>query len=517
MSLNFFSSLNGVTGVLLAAAGTGIMTSAASSVNALSVKSPTQAGSFELAGQPSASQMNKDEQTAEDDIKLLPEAITDAVFKEVSQQSGMQASQLRIVEVARQTWSDGCLGLGGSDTLCTQSLVPGWRVTVASGEQRWVYRTNESGSLVKLDEMASLTAADATAQLTRQQVTTRTTQTTQSVTSTTNNASRSSQSTQAATATSSSESRATQASQGSVDREQQSMTASRQAQVSQNIQTSFTDVSSNYWAMGFIAELASKQIIEGFPDGKFHPNEPVTRAQFAAMISKAFKKNKVRNAINFRDISTNYWAYSAIREAYEMGFLGIASGNEFNPSRSLTRLDILMALTKGMDYSFTGSTTSVLGIYNDVATIPSDVRSVIAAATQRGLVVNYPNVKSLSLNTVATRAEVAAFIYQALVSKGEMTEIPSPYVVGGEVSAPEVGAPEVNAPEVDAPEVSAPEVGAPEVNGPEAGEAEVGKPARQNCNQGIGNGAEGCDPGNSMPHGGSNDEGGRTPGNRPPK
>jgi hypothetical protein len=38
---------------------------------------------------------------------------------------------------------------------------------------------------------------------------------------------------------------------------------------------------------------------------------------------------------------------------------------------------------------------------------------------------------------------------------------------------------------------------------------------RRNCNQGIGNGAEGCDPGNSRPHGGSNDEGGRTPGRRP--
>ena len=35
---------------------------------------------------------------------------------------------------------------------------------------------------------------------------------------------------------------------------------------------------------------------------------------------------------------------------------------------------------------------------------------------------------------------------------------------------------------------------------------------RRNCNQGIGNGAEGCDPGNSRPHGGSNDEGGRRPG-----
>ncbi|HBS72233.1 MAG TPA: hypothetical protein DEA79_24655, partial [Cyanobacteria bacterium UBA11153] len=33
-------------------------------------------------------------------------------------------------------------------------------------------------------------------------------------------------------------------------------------------------------------------------------------------------------------------------------------------------------------------------------------------------------------------------------------------------------------------------------------------------NQGIGNGAEGADPGNSQPRGGSNDEGGRTPGGR---
>lgn len=39
-----------------------------------------------------------------------------------------------------------------------------------------------------------------------------------------------------------------------------------------------------------------------------------------------------------------------------------------------------------------------------------------------------------------------------------------------------------------------------------------GRPQRRNCNQGIGNGSEGCDPGNSRPHGGSNDETGRTPG-----
>ena len=37
------------------------------------------------------------------------------------------------------------------------------------------------------------------------------------------------------------------------------------------------------------------------------------------------------------------------------------------------------------------------------------------------------------------------------------------------------------------------------------------KPRKRRCNQGIGNGAEGCDPGNSHPHGGSNDEGAKKP------
>jgi hypothetical protein len=40
------------------------------------------------------------------------------------------------------------------------------------------------------------------------------------------------------------------------------------------------------------------------------------------------------------------------------------------------------------------------------------------------------------------------------------------------------------------------------------------KPKKRHCNQGIGNGSEGCDPGNSRPHGGSNDEGGSRSGGR---
>ncbi|MEH2177083.1 S-layer homology domain-containing protein [Nostoc sp.] len=260
----------------------------------------------------------------------------------------------------------------------------------------------------------------------------------------------------------------------------------RQVGMSRTLQVGFSDISTDYWAKDFIAELASMEILEGFPDGTFRPDAPVTRAQFAAMLRKAFSKGKIRRAIAFKDVSTQYWAYNAISEVYQMGFLNAVIGKDFNPSQSLSRLDILVALARGLNYQSSGSTDTILSVYSDATTIRSEYRSLIAALTQRGIVVNYPNVNLLNAERVATRSEVSALLYQALSSTGQVANISSQYVVGQQQVAVE-----------EQTETS----------------TEGVKP-RRHCNQGIGNGAEGCDPGNSHPHGGSNDEGGRTPGNK---
>jgi len=84
-----------------------------------------------------------------------PQSIEAAVLQDAARRSGLSISALRIVQTQRRNWSDGCLGLGGPVDLCLNAIVPGWRVVVASGQQRWVYRTNQSGSVVKLDEAAS--------------------------------------------------------------------------------------------------------------------------------------------------------------------------------------------------------------------------------------------------------------------------------------------------------------------------------------------------------------------------
>lgn len=79
----------------------------------------------------------------------LSASVSNSVLQHASQQSGLPTSALHIVHSQQQTWSDSCLGVNDSGVLCTQMLVPGWQVAVASGQQRWVYRTNTSGSVIK--------------------------------------------------------------------------------------------------------------------------------------------------------------------------------------------------------------------------------------------------------------------------------------------------------------------------------------------------------------------------------
>ncbi|MEH1821997.1 MAG: S-layer homology domain-containing protein [Nostoc sp.] len=208
----------------------------------------------------------------------------------------------------------------------------------------------------------------------------------------------------------------------------------RQVRLSRPVKVAFSDVSIDYWAKDFIAELASMEIIEGFPNGTFHPDAPVTRAQFAAMLRKAFAKGKIRQAVAFKDVSTKSWAYNAINEAYQMGFLNTVIGKDFNPSQSLSRLDVLVALARGLNYQTSGSTDTILSVYSDATTIPREYRSLIAALTQRGIVVNYPNVKMLNAEGLATRSEVSALLYQALSSTGQVTNISSQYVVGQQIA-----------------------------------------------------------------------------------
>jgi hypothetical protein len=189
----------------------------------------------------------------------------------------------------------------------------------------------------------------------------------------------------------------------------------------------FSDITANYWAKGYIEALASRNIIAGFPDGRFKPDEPVTRAQFAAIIAKAFNPAPKVSAIAFTDVKSDFWAFAVIQTVSRGGFIAGYPDKTFKPQQQIPRVQALVALANGL--GLTTDNQNIISYYGDAAQIPGYANSAIASATARGLVVNYPTVKQLNPTRPATRAEVAAFVYQALVSSGAAPAIPSPYVV----------------------------------------------------------------------------------------
>ena len=196
--------------------------------------------------------------------------------------------------------------------------------------------------------------------------------------------------------------------------------------VARVVATGFPDTQ-GHWAEDYIAALAAEEIIGGFPDGTYRPNDPVTRAQFAAIITKAFAPPAERSATSFGDVSRSFWGYDAIQTAYRGGFVAGYPGNIFRPNQQIPRVQALVALANGL--KFAGGNASALSTYGDGNQVPNWAVPSIAAATEQGLVVNYPIVGSLNPNVNASRADIAAFVYQALVNAGKADPISSPYIV----------------------------------------------------------------------------------------
>jgi S-layer homology domain len=182
------------------------------------------------------------------------------------------------------------------------------------------------------------------------------------------------------------------------------------------------------WAEPFIKALVEKDIIKGYPDGTFKPDRPITRAEFAALLNKAFDLQPIKGTRKFKDVATSYWANSVIQKAYQSGFLAGYPNDIFAPDRNIIRIESLVALTNGSKLSPTGN-LDLNGVFSDAAQVPSYAQNALIAATQRCIAVSveYESTKlpggNFGPNAVATRADVAAYIHQVLVSTGKLTAV----------------------------------------------------------------------------------------------
>ncbi|OCQ92018.1 peptidase S8 [Oscillatoriales cyanobacterium USR001] len=182
-----------------------------------------------------------------------------------------------------------------------------------------------------------------------------------------------------------------------------------------------------HWAQTFIERLIAANMISGFPDGTFKPDDFLTRVQYAALLAKAFTLTPRLPATNFVDVSASFWGRDAILKANQAGFLAGFPGLKFMPNQYLTRVEAIVSLMNGLQLS--GGNINSLNVYSDRAQIPYYADRAVATATDKKIVVNFPDrTRLLPLKSI-TRAEISALIYQTLVATNRAKAINSPYIV----------------------------------------------------------------------------------------
>jgi len=183
---------------------------------------------------------------------------------------------------------------------------------------------------------------------------------------------------------------------------------------------SFSDVPADYWAKPYIDALTARGVLNGLPGGTYAPERPMTRAEFATQIAQAFKVADTQSAQDFTDIPADYWAASTIQEAVMTGFMKGYPGQVFQPDQTVPRAQVLVAIATGL--SLPESSAATLQSYTDQSDVPTWATDKVAAALEAGLV-SPPSNTPLRPNEPATRAEVAAILYNALVYMGKVDPI----------------------------------------------------------------------------------------------
>jgi hypothetical protein len=83
--------------------------------------------------------------------------VINSLRQALSKHTGLPAKKLRLVEATQTTWADGCLGLGKADEFCSQALVSGWRVVLTNGTRRWIYRTDATAKVYRMEPPSTRT------------------------------------------------------------------------------------------------------------------------------------------------------------------------------------------------------------------------------------------------------------------------------------------------------------------------------------------------------------------------
>lgn len=121
--------------------------------------------------------------------------------------------------------------------------------------------------------------------------------------------------------------------------------------------TTFKDVSSSHRAYKEITYLAQGKIAGGNANGRFQPNSNVTRAEATAMIGRALQLDGTKRSTSFKDVGSSNFASGYIQSAANKKIVSGYKDGRFKPNNPVTRGEMAVMISRAFGYSYGNSTS----------------------------------------------------------------------------------------------------------------------------------------------------------------
>ncbi|QHN50506.1 S-layer protein [Geobacillus stearothermophilus] len=201
--------------------------------------------------------------------------------------------------------------------------------------------------------------------------------------------------------------------------------------------------------------MVNQGIVQGYPDGQYRPNEPVTRGQFATFLARALQLPKATGTVSFSDVSPSSKLADGIYKASAAGLVEGYSNGAFGTYKQVTREEMALMIDRVFDYLEIEKQRADFSSFTDLDHLSSTSRLAIANNIYYGIIRGIPNEDGTSFRfdpkAEATRAHAAAFLYRLLevwaeqmpemayqigaVEKGELVVWPKRYATFAQAEA----------------------------------------------------------------------------------
>ena len=186
----------------------------------------------------------------------------------------------------------------------------------------------------------------------------------------------------------------------------------------------FTDVPPQFWAYNSITKMTKEGFMSGYKNGTFKPNNPLSREEAASLFSKMIgEPPSIMLASSFTDITSDRWSSLAIESVARANIISGYGDKTYRPEQYMSRQEFAVVADKYLHYQGyrTEDPTALDNIhFSDQKFIAPWAQSSVRELALFGFI-NYSTTGLFNPEKYVTRSEAAEITYRMLYSKAAET------------------------------------------------------------------------------------------------